>query len=176
MNMSRTLFYIGVVALAFPLNSWPTDPGAPKASSVVLKAFYDMPREARRIESSRAGAVMVCTDDCEAFTIRDAARSEVLWDAVLLFKAFLSKSLIDQEFASRNHELARGLLDTYARGTCKSLGNDERVASCVLTKLSKDVGLRITRQVFDEGQRCDSKWTFELPPKLLGYECHKVNR
>jgi hypothetical protein len=139
--------------------------------------YYDVPTESRKVKISGAGrTITVCTDDCERFEMSAEAASGDLWDAVLLFKAFMSKMTIDQSFRDSNVTLARERLSHLADDQCDRAQSLDRVASCVLTRMAKTSGLKMTRVVYDEGNECRSVWSFDQPQKLISKRCTKVPR
>jgi len=137
-------------------------------------AYYDLPAIARTIKESENGrTVTICTDDCEMFQIDANAKTNDLWDAIVLFKAFLSKTSLDVAFRNANEALVKEVLDKRASKRCRANHNAEKIASCALITMSQTAGLKMTRIVYDEGNKCESRWSFSLPQQLLGEKCSK---
>ena len=146
------------------------------ASRNALMKYYDKPGEHRKVEESDNGrTITICTDDCERFEIGPASNLSTLWDGILLFKAYLSKTMIDDAFSEAHRELARHTLQQRAtERNCPKAGSEERTASCVLKGLTKASGFKMVRVVYDEGNKCESMWSFDQPQRLLGQRCKKA--
>jgi hypothetical protein len=142
------------------------------ASKDALVNYYNAPDSFRRLEQ-KAKSVVICTDDCEAFSIGTNGSPSQLWDAVIIFKAFMSEAVIDEAFEVAHRDLARQTLDRH-KGACGTQPSDRAAASCVLKRMSTQHRLKMTRVVFDEGNKCESQWTFDLPQKLISHKCVKV--
>ena len=150
------------------------EPSGVRAREALMR-YYNVPNESRKVEISGNGrAVTVCTDDCERFEVGVRAGLGDLWDAIVLFKAFLSKTMLDDTFRDKNATLAKDLLGQRSLGKCDSAKPQDRIASCVLTAMAKTSQLRMTRVVYDEGNKCESEWSFDQPQKLLNKRCSKV--
>jgi len=177
MNKRHLLLAISIsicVAIATHAGGVPEMPSGERARAALLK-YYNVPNESRKVEVSESGrAVPVCTDDCEQFEVSPGARLAELWDAVVLFKAFMSKTMIDESFLQVNASLATEVLRKHSTDKCGSKQSQEQIASCVLAAMAKTSGLKMTRVVYDEGNKCESAWSFNQPQKLLEKRCAKA--
>jgi hypothetical protein len=152
----------------------PEELSSVKAREALMK-YYNVPSESRNVQVSEGGRVVtVCTDDCERFAVSPKAGAGELWDAIVLFKAFMSKTIIDDSFLDANENLAKEVLRRRSIDKCDSGQPPERIASCALAVMAKTSGLTMTRVVYDEGNKCESAWSFDQPQKLLSKRCSKV--
>jgi len=177
MNKRHLLLAISIstcIAMAANGDSVPRMPSGETAREALLK-YYNVPNESRKVEISEGGrAVTVCTDDCERFEVSYRADPGDLWDAVVLFKAFMSKTVIDESFLHANSSLATKVLKRHSTDKCDRTQPQERIASCALAAMAKTAGLKMTRVVYDEGNMCESAWSFDQPQKLLNKRCSKA--
>jgi hypothetical protein len=145
-----------------------------KARDALMK-YYNVPTQSRKVEVAEGGrAVTVCTDDCERFEVGSKASAADVWDAVVLFKAFMSKTMIDDAFLNANERLANEVLRQRSGSKCGTAKTSEHLASCALMAMTKTAGLKMTRVVYDEGNKCESTWSFGQPQKLLSKRCIKA--
>lgn len=176
----KTHRWVLAVSLAVVLAVDAHGGGVPAGASIArareaLMKYYNVPSESRNVEVSGDGrAVTICTDDCERFEVGPNAGIGDLWDAIVLFKAFMSQTVIDDSFRDANADLARQVLSRRSTNACHGAQSQERSASCALTSLAKTSRLRMTRTVYDEGNKCESAWSFDHPQKLLNKSCSKV--
>jgi hypothetical protein len=171
MKLNTWSVALGVLLMTSPALA---DSGATVGlSRGVLMAYYESPDLFRRVEGG-AGTVSICTDYCEEFSIGVTDSSDLLWDAALLYKAFMSHATIDIEFRDAYNDVTAAVLRRHRSVACRNASTDKAAASCALKKMSKQYHLTMKRIVFDEGNRCESGWTFDLPQKILSQKCRRA--
>ena len=165
---------LAAIWLASPAFVTASGSAATKSQESVMN-YYHAPNQSRRVEVAADGrAVTICTDDCERFEIAGSADPAALWDAVVLFKAFISGTLIDDSYREANSVIAQETLRVRADSKCAQLRQPKSSASCALRTMAAQSGLNMTRIVYDEGNKCESTWSFGEPQKLLRKRCSRV--
>ena len=164
------LLYLGaasvmatVLELACATTGWANANADEMHSQRIVTEFFDRPEKYSRIEirQTQSGSeVEICGDDCDLFRLKvgGAAKDHHLWDAIVLFKVFVSPALADEPFVAKQMGYADMLLGKYSTGKCSDVQDRRGRALCALGALSRKLGLKYSYARYDEGYRCQSVW------------------
>lgn len=154
------------------------DQGASSRSREIVYAYYDQPQAYATIKLVSAASVTqveICTDVCDAFGARLPADSPELWDAILLFKAVISRSDDDQKFGAKHRTEAADLLARMTRqGRCHQIAAVRNQALCVLGQLARLSAFEYAEVKYDEGNRCAVYRSLDARERVVRSKCIKV--
>lgn len=177
--MRAVIASLGLLTAFYPTAAISMGPGKSSLNMAQqsVMTYFNQPSQSRRVEITAGGRVVtICTDDCERFEIGSRADPAALWDGIVLFKSFISHTLIDDAFLEKNSALAKDVLQAHAGANCANTNRPESIASCALKKMAAQSGLKMTRIVYDEGNKCESTWSFDEPQKLIGKNCSRIKQ
>lgn len=133
-----------------------------------------------RPSKSNLEEVELCADDCDLFTFHRSADRTAVWDSIMLYEVFLSKTNTPREhvvFRDENSDYAHALLDKRAASrSCGDVRETRERVVCVLESIAKNTGLHYSLVRYDEGFRCVIAFRFsrlESPEKSQS-RCHRV--